>query len=316
MGDVVLTQPVAAILRKKYPQARLHYITKKAFLPLVHDFGCIDQIHIWEDYKSYAKLRKLHKIGFDLIVDLHNKLNTFLIKNIVNGKRTATYSKKHNLRRRIVQHKTSTTISSTVELYLSALRKSGLEVQLQFPRLFPKIAENDIIQKLKESGKILIGIFPGALHNTKQYPVQQMADLICQSSPNYKFVLLGAPNELELARELILLSKPDVINLCGKMKISELINAINTLDVIISNDSGPMHIAAALQKPQIAIFGATHPKLGFAPLNKNAVVLKADLDCQPCSLHGSKQCPLKHYNCMKSIKSSQIIEALTICTTK
>ena len=114
MGDIVLAQSTAAVLREQYPDAKLHFITKKAFVPIVETFGCIDKIHIWEEYKSSSKLQKLGKNKFDLVIDLHNKFNTFLIKTIVNGKLTITYNKKHSLRRKIVKHKTNE--SSTYQL--------------------------------------------------------------------------------------------------------------------------------------------------------------------------------------------------------
>ena len=106
------------------------------------------------------------------------------------------------------------------------------------------------------------------------------------------------------------LTEIEITNICGELDLQQLVTAIDKMDVIISNDSGPMHIAAALEKPQITIFGATHPKLGFAPLNKNAVILSTDLECQPCSLHGSKACPLDHFNCMKQISVVDISKIL------
>jgi heptosyltransferase II len=83
---------------------------------------------------------------------------------------------------------------------------------------------------------------------------------------------------------------------------------MNDLDLVISNDSGPMHIAAALQKNQIALFGATHPILGFSPMNNNATVICKNISCQPCSLHGSERCPKGHFDCMNKIKPIEIAE--------
>lgn len=310
LGDVVLTQSTAAVLREQYPDARLHFITKKAFVPIIEAFGCIDKIHIWEEYKSFSKLLRLGRNNFDLVIDLHNKFNTFLIKTIVNGKRTITYNKKHGLRRKIVKHKTSETISSTVDLYFSIFSKLGISVEVKQPKLYPQQFEKSLINKLKYNDKQLIGIFPGALHKTKQYPIEQTAKVINNLSDSFRCILLGSSNELPLSEKLASLSNKEVTNLCGKLSISELISAINSMDIILSNDSGPMHIAAALRKKQIAIFGATHPKLGFAPMNKQAIVISADLDCQPCSLHGSTSCPLDHFNCMKSIIFTEIISSI------
>jgi heptosyltransferase-2 len=90
---------------------------------------------------------------------------------------------------------------------------------------------------------------------------------------------------------------------------------IKQASVVVTNDSGPMHIAAALAKPQIALFGATTPQLGFAPLNEKAIVLCQNLPCQPCSLHGQETCPKRHFACMLSIKPEAIIAALNTLET-
>lgn len=307
LGDVVLTQSIAAELRKQYPQAEIHFITKKAFVDVVEAFGCIDQIHVWEEHKSFSKLRKLAKNNFEIVIDLHNKFNTFFIKKIVNGKKTVTYNKQHSLRRKIVKHKTKKSISSTVELYFSVLKKAGIETEILFPELHPTHDLKEGLNSLLDSNKHNIAIFPGALHKTKQYPSEQMAVLINSLDAHFSIFLLGSANEKILISELQKLLNRKTTDLCGKLNIPELISFISKIDAVISNDSGPMHIAAALQKPQIAIFGATHPRLGFSPLNEKAIILKADLACQPCSLHGRSKCPLKHFNCLRSI-SPQLIK--------
>ena len=306
LGDIVLTQSAVQVLRNEFPKAQIHYLTKRAFAPIVEMFNSVDEIHYWE--KKNAPLIKLRKLKFDLAIDLHSKLNTFIIKGFVNAKQTSTYNKEHLLRRQIVKKKTNRTISSTVDLYFTALQKIGINTDAIEPKLIP-IKSTKILDILNHSdGKKRVALFPGALHKTKQYPIKQLAEII-DSIPiewNYQFMIFGSKAEKYLADELEILVKIKIINLCGELDLQQLVTAINKMDIVISNDSGPMHIAAALSKPQIAIFGATHPKLGFAPINKNAIIVSADLKCQPCSLHGSNKCPLEHFNCMHSIDAEQI----------
>jgi len=161
LGDIVLTQSTAAVLKELYPDSMIHFITKKAFVPIVEAFVCIDKIHIWEEHKSIPRLRKLGMHKFDMVIDLHNKFNTFLIKNIISGKRTITYKKKHNLRKKIVKHKTSDSIKSTVDLYFSIFQKLDIQAEIKQPRLFSDQKKTVINRK---PGKYLVGIFPGALH--------------------------------------------------------------------------------------------------------------------------------------------------------
>jgi len=305
LGDIVLTQPVAKVLREVYPKAQIDFYTKKQFIDLVNTFGCVDNVLVWkkENFTNFGNLASFRN-KYDIVIDLHSKLNTFIIKRMIGVKKTVTYNKKHFLRWLIIRKLTKKEITSTVYLYFSALRKLGIERKFPFPELVP-LKENFTnlgnLVSLKSFKKI--AIFPGAIHKTKQYPIEQLAEFIDSISAewNCKFIILGSKPEKELSEKLRDQTKTELIDLCGKFNISQLISAIDLCDVIISNDSGPMHIAAALKKPQIAIFGATHPKLGFAPLNEKAVILKTDIPCQPCSLHGSKMCPKRHFRCMKDI---------------
>lgn len=310
LGDIVLTQSAAQALRDEFPNAEIHYITKRIFAPIVDMFNCVDEIHYWEN--KFTLLQNLKKLKFDIVIDLHSKLNTYIIKDTIRAKQTVTYNKKHLLRRQIVKRRTNKVISSTVDLYFTALKKIGINSQIKEPRLFPKsnIKLPDII--IEGDDKKNIGLFPGALHKTKQYPVKQLAEFITSVPSRWecRFYLFGSKEERQLAKELSSKTDKETIDLCGVLDLKQLVNAVDSMDFVISNDSGPMHIAAAMGKKQVAIFGATHPKLGFAPMNKNAVILSADLQCQPCSLHGGNNCPLEHFNCMRSISSKQIITSL------
>ena len=305
IGDIVLTQPVAKVLREVYPDATIDYLTKEPFIGIVEAFGCIDTIHIWKNKRGL--LKKIRMQRFDLVIDLHSKLNTFIIKSLVRGKKIVTYNKKHYLRKKIVKKITEKSIASTVNLYFSVLKKIGITETIEYPKLYSDKLQKISLEK-KFPGKKLIGIFPGALHATKMYPLEKLVKFInsVPSRWNCKFIILGSKSEKPLSAELQENTKTELLDLCGEFNISQLISVINNMDVIISNDSGPMHIAAALKKPQIALFGATHPRLGFAPLNKKAVTISSNISCQPCSLHGSAICPKGHFLCMNSISPELI----------
>ena len=198
----------------------------------------------------------------------------------------------------------SLAISSTVDLYASALRYIQSNVTLSKPLLqiplgytLPLVPEN----------KKLVALFPGAAHFTKTYPLVSYKEILRDCHRDIVFWLLGSKAESDLCGKLHYASKENTIDLSGKLDMPALVSAIAKADLIISSDSGPMHIAAALNKQQIAIFGATHPRLGFAPLNDKAEILCAELDCQPCSLHGGMKCPLGHLNCMKAITAKQVM---------
>ncbi|MBC8384208.1 MAG: glycosyltransferase family 9 protein, partial [Candidatus Cloacimonetes bacterium] len=172
LGDIVLTQPVAKVLREVYPKAKIDFVTKQQFVNLVKAFGCVDEILIWEkgNFSNIGNLFNLRN-QYDIVIDLHSKLNTFLIKKIINAKRTVAYRKKHLLRQLIIRKLTDQEIISTVDLYFSALRKLGIERNFTNPILYPKEKTPTNLGNLvsfKNSKKI--AIIPGAIHKTKQYP--------------------------------------------------------------------------------------------------------------------------------------------------
>lgn len=300
IGDIILTQPVVAAIRKQYPEATIDYITKAAFATLVEKFGCVDNIIAWEE--SLVLLLKLNKQKYDLCIDLHNKLNTFLIRLFTNAKRSVIYDKKHNLRRKIVAHKTTENISSTLDLYYTVLDKLGISYSPEYPKL---ILDYD---STSDSKNIKIGIFPGAMHKTKQYPPAKLIELISMMPDHWQVHLFGSKSEIDLCMQVESGSAKIRKNHCGKLNLDQLCYSITDMDFIISNDSGPMHIAAALHKPQLAFFGATDPVLGFVPMNEDALVISKVLNCKPCSLHGSSKCPKGHFNCMLSIDNNRVIE--------
>ncbi len=318
LGDIVLTEPIIRRLRKVFPEAELHYLVKEQFSSIPKAFGTDLQI------LSYRKSPGFHfglmSRRYDYVFDLHNKFSTWLLKLFCYSAKIFTYDKMHRLRRRITQHKTSAAIPSTLESYRSALTqaarltgRSELAQELDFPILKADDKVMDSIRKrlADASNQKTIALFPGATHYTKRYPAELFAEFIRLSGDRYRFLLLGSKQEQTVCERIQALASVNVLNLCGAFNLTELLAVISCADGVVTNDSGPMHLAAALGIPLVAIFGATHPRLGFKPLSERAVVLSSELSCQPCSLHGSEKCPLGHLQCLHNINPKSILEALT-----
>jgi heptosyltransferase II len=304
MGDIILTQPVVAELRRRFPVAEIHFMTKPQYASLAK---MLDKDLSVLSYRKHPLWHwDLRREKFDAVIDLHSKLSSFLVACCARSIRKVFYNKQRALRQAIVAHKSDAVIRSTVELYASALEKLwDSQVSLPPPRI--SSINNTNILPLDPSGRPSIAIFPGAAHFTKMYPLGYWLDFV-RAHPFYRFVLLGSPTENNLAKE-ILQATDNGVNLCGKLDWQALVAIVDACDLVISGDSGPMHLAAALSKHQIAIFGSTHPSLGFAPANDLAVILQHDLPCRPCSLHGANNCPLGHFDCMVKTNPEMLSEA-------
>jgi len=169
------------------------------------------------------------------------------------------------------------------------------------------------IKKKKKIGKNkLLGINPGASYGSaKRWYPKEFADLAYNLSDQYDIVIFGGKEEKDIAADieqyLIQKGVNNYQNLADSLTIQELISEIANLDLFVTGDSGPMHLAAAFQVPTVSIFGPTNDKETSQWMNSKSMILKKDLECQPCM---RRTCPLNHHNCMKQIKASDVLGAV------
>jgi len=334
LGDIVLTEPCIRLAKALFPDSQIHYLTKPQYAPLLYSFQNIDKIHLYE--KKFTLIKLLRAENYTYIIDLSAKLSSFLIKLFVPATKTITYKKQHFLRWCIVKKLTKKGIDTVVNNYIQTILSSvktdadGINA-VPTPKLTPlpedilrakeifsnyqislPSSENERTSDENQTKHILLGIFPGAQHMTKQYPLEKLANVILTIPEEWdiSIIILGDWDEKNIAYRLRKLTGLPLYDLTGAFELRILPAAISLLDVVITNDSGPMHIAAALSKPQVAIFGATHTRLGFRPLNDKAIIVQADLPCRPCSLHGGEKCTRGQLKCMYDIHSKEVFEAV------
>ncbi len=186
-----------------------------------------------------------------------------------------------------------------VERLLNLARLAGCKKPV---KEFSLIPDNNLIRKYKDlfsnhSTKKVLGICVQSEWKTKQWPVERYKNLIKEVWKDFTIVIIGKNHEKW---------DEDVINLTGKTSVKELLAAVSCLDILLSNDTGVMHIGAAFKKPVIAIFGPTVPGMGFSPYGNMHKIIEVPLNCRPCSLHGPQRCPLKHFKCMRDIEIKRI----------
>jgi len=163
-----------------------------------------------------------------------------------------------------------------------------------------------------KSKKKILGINPGASYGSaKRWYPQEFAKVASELSSEYDIVIFGGPGETDIAGDieqaLINSGIKNYKNLAGNTTITELIDQISHLDFFITGDSGPMHVAAAFQVPTIAIFGPTKDKETSQWMNSKSIIVKKNLDCQPCM---KRTCPLQHNNCTNLIKAVDVLRAV------
>ena len=160
--------------------------------------------------------------------------------------------------------------------------------------------------------KKLLGINPGASYGSaKRWNPEEFSNVADELSGQYDIIIFGGPGEkdiaLDIEQSLIEKGIDNYQNLAGNTTITELINHISNLDLFITGDSGPMHLAAAFQIPTVAIFGPTKDDETSQWMNDKSAIVKKNLDCQPCM---QRTCPLRHHDCMQLIKSNVVLKAI------
>ncbi len=163
----------------------------------------------------------------------------------------------------------------------------------------------------KLSKKKILGINPGATYGSaKRWYPRKFAQVAAEFSDRFDIVIFGSPMEVEIANEIekniIQMGVQNYLNLAGKTDIAELISSIASLDLFITNDSGPMHVAAAYKVPTVAVFGPTDYTYTSQWNNPKSKIVSLDLECAPCM---KRVCPLKHHDCMKKLSAETVIEA-------
>ena len=314
IGDVVLTTPVLRCL-KKIPgkEFEIHYATKKKFAGILKNNPHIHKIHTL-DGKLSLLMRELKKENFDYIIDLHKNLRTALVK-LKLRKKSFTFPK-INLQKWLAVNLKKNMLPNVhiVDRYIFAANALGIKNDnLGLEYYFLPEVKNiklDEYKNIFQSG--YIGFVIGGMHSTKKLPNEKIASII--EKLNYPVILFGGKEDEENGDEVVkILNSKNVFNACGKHSLDESAFLVSNAKVIITHDTGLMHIAAAFYKPIVSVWGNTIPEFGMYPYmpgyeNHSFISEVEGLKCRPCSKIGHKKCPKKHFKCMMEIDEEMIID--------
>lgn len=312
IGDIVLTSPVVRCIKEQIPNATVHFLTKAVFCDLLRSNPHVDKIHLLEDSLSKV-VGELGSQNFDLVVDLHNNLRSTRIKRAL-GIRATTVSKRNWDKWKMVNLRwmAPSSVDHIVKRYLETLEKYGVADDGKGLELF--IPESDGILKKDlprshQNGYVALAI--GASSFTKKLPCHSLIKL-CQLI-NKPIILIGGPSDVEIGQR-IQSEVGGIIHDCtGRYSVLGSASLIAQSKVVICHDSGAMHIACALKKPTISVWGNTIPGFGFGPYQPEnpdiAFVHEVpDLSCRPCSKLGSDNCPQGHFKCMEGQSLTHIAD--------
>ena len=199
-----------------------------------------------------------------------------------------------------------------VDNYLEMLKHFGIEAREKRQLLCVTPGEKRTAAETLEragilAGDFLIGVNPGAAYGSaKRWYPERFADVAATLAQKWraKILVLGGPSEVAIAADIEAALPGGCLNLAGKTTVRELLALIQSCDFFISNDSGPMHIAAAFQVPLVAVFGSTDHRTTY-PFSENSVVVRKEIDCAPCL---KRECPTDH-RCMTEVSAQDVVDA-------
>lgn len=310
IGDIVLTTPVMRCLKKQAITAEVHFLTKKSFSALVEPNPYIDKVH-YLDNDINAVIDELKREDFDYVIDLHHNLRTLKVKRAL-GKKSFSFNKL-NVEKWLL---TALKINKMppvhiVDRYLDTLKEFGVKNDGAGLDYFipeeDKVADQDIPAS-HHAGYIAVVI--GAAHNTKKLPVHKLSELCARIQ--HPIMLLGGKEDAANGNSIAASDPVKIYNACGKFSINESADLIRRSKLVITHDTGLMHIAAAFNKPMLSVWGNTVPAFGMtAYFGKTPTTdLRFEvnnLTCRPCSKIGYDKCPKGHFKCMEQIPVEEIV---------
>ena len=310
IGDIVLTTPVVRALKQQLPEAEIHYLTKKTNYSLLQNNKYIDKIHLLEDIDLFQKLKK---IKFDYVVDLHKNLRSFKIKATL-GVKSKSFKKLNLKKLLLVKFKINKMPNlHIVDRYLDAASK--LDIKNDYKGLDYFLQEEDYISPdalpLDFQGGY-IAVVVGSKHYTKQMPLDLLIK-ICAGIEK-PIILLGDKTDFAKATQIEKEIGIKVFNGCGAYNINQSSALIKNSIGVITADTGLMHIASALDKNIICLWGNTVTDFGMYPYRSKDSKAEthnfevSNLSCRPCSKLGYSKCPKKHFDCMNKQEVDKIIQ--------
>ncbi|WP_152057324.1 glycosyltransferase family 9 protein [Aliarcobacter butzleri] len=297
LGDAIMATPAIENLIKTYPDAQITLLGSFVSTLAFQGYPNIKKVIVDDTKKSgnrYKNLISLAKsIGrVDLAISFRRSISSKFMMFFIKAK------KKFNYRR-----------LTKKEIHLCIRYNDFVNKVLNLKN---EVGDLKLYFKPFNYGKPTLGINPGATYGSaKRWYPEEFAKIAIEMSKKYDIVIFGGPAETNIAKdienELVSKGITNYQNLAGKTTIPELIEKIAGLDLFITNDSGPMHIAAAYKVKTIAIFGPTKFTETNQWNNPNGEIVTKNVDCAPCM---KRVCPLKHHNCMKNITAADVLNVI------
>lgn len=299
VGDAVMSMPAFEAVRENFPKSHIAVLARPWVAPLYESHPAANEVisytrgyGYWKDFSEFLRvIRFVRSLRFEMAVLFQNAIEAALIARLAGIKIRIGYNTDGRgflLSHSVVRGKEVLKLHQ-VEYYLTVLRALGWDAPTKDPglRASPESvtrARSLLSSRGIQDHDLVVGLSPGAAYGpAKRWPVERFAAIGDRAIRDWgaKVVVIGTEKEKALGETLISATAPGAVNFCGMTGIGDALALIKRCRLFVSNDSGLMHVAAALKVPTVAIFGSTD-SVATGPRGKNARVVKQDLECSPC----------------------------------
>lgn len=312
IGDVVLATAIIEKLRKYYPEAEIDFLVRKGNEGVLSGHPYIRRLLIWDKKASKYRnlisiLAQIRRTKYTYVITLQRYFSSGILTGLSGADHRIGFTQNplsflftHKAPHRILKgiHETDRNQS---------LIASITDNEAVLPVLYP--GESTYIQMTAYKDVPYVCIAPSSVWYTKQFPRDRWLELIERIPYEIVIYLLGGASDYTLCESMRSEAiHPQVVNMAGKLNLLQSAALMRDAQMNYVNDSGPLHLASAVNAPTCAVFCSTTPDFGFGPLAEHSVVVEVpyDLECRPCHLHGRKQCPHGHFRCAKDISLGDI----------
>lgn len=322
LGDVILSTPLIRATRQLFCDSLISFLLIPETKRVLENNPHLNEVLVYDKRKKRGMggllkiASEIRKREFDLAVIPHRSLRSAALAYLPRIPERIGFdiSAGSALFTRKVTYKSDV---HEVERNLSLLSHFGGELEDTSPELFPSADDFAYVRRLLNDSGVseddrIVCVAPGSVWATKRWLPEKFAQVsqLVIKQAKAKVVFLGSEEDRVLCESIadLMTERPSI--LAGKSDILQSAAIISLCKVLLSNDSAPVHIASAMRKPVVAIFGSTIPELGFAPYQVDYRIIQKKIDCRPCGIHGKMRCPEKHFRCMKDITAEEVFQAV------
>jgi 3-deoxy-D-manno-octulosonic-acid transferase len=329
IGDVLHCTPVVRELKQAFPTAHITWVVGRGAADLLKANPYIDEVYVWprekwEDHMRHGRFAEAWKLwqqlrldlrarNFDIVLDVHGLFLSGMVALASGAKRRIGLSNTRELNSLFMteiapaaEHE-----QHIIQRYLSILQPFGIKPGSYNMTLELTKPDLDFADQFLDSAGIkpqqqLVALIPATTWAAKNWPPEYFAELADALAQHVRVMLCGGPADRYLAQQVLQKTSAPVIDAVGQTNLPQLAALLKKATVVVTGDTGPLHMAIAMGVPTVSIFGPTNPKR-FGPLVQGHSVLEAELGCRTCH---KMRCRFSHQQCMKDVLPQQVIQAI------